>query len=216
MSALYSQLEVEGLILDPGALRQVHRERITTLSNNVLYRKRADDNTVTESCYICLDGWDIGDEVVRLRCECLHWTHEACLAKSVSQTGRCPTCQTSIHRLDDEIGLAKAAAEGDIVAVRLFLEKGTQHSPRDAFGSTPLLQAACQGQQETVHLLLERGASASEQDMHERMALYWATVGGHEKAAEELFLQVADISFTDEKGKTLLHWAVESGSTEKG
>ena len=61
------------------------------------------------------------------------------MAKSVSQTGRYLDCQTSIHRLDDEIGLEKAAAEGDIVAVKLFLEKGTQHSPRDAFGSTPLI-----------------------------------------------------------------------------
>lgn len=132
-----------GLVIDPGALRQVHRERVTTLSNNVSYRKCAEDSTVTESYYICLDGWEIGDEVVRLRCECPYWTHEACWAKSVSQSGRCPTCQTSIHRLDNEIGLAEAAAEGDIVAVRQFLEKGTQYSPRDAIDSTPLLEAAC-------------------------------------------------------------------------
>ena len=72
MSALDSQIEVEGLILDPGALCQVHREWITTLSKNVLYRKCADDSTVTGSCYICRDGWEIGDELVRLRCGCLH------------------------------------------------------------------------------------------------------------------------------------------------
>ncbi|KAI4221327.1 MAG: hypothetical protein L6R40_008641 [Gallowayella cf. fulva] len=112
MSSLDTQMEVEGLIIDPGALRQLYRDRITTLSNNVLYRKSADGSARTESCYICLDGWEIGDEVVRLRCECPHWTHEACLAKSVSQIGRCPTCQASIHLLDDEIGLARAAAQG--------------------------------------------------------------------------------------------------------
>ena len=125
-----------------------------------------------KSCYICLDGWEIGDEVVRLGCEYPHWTHEACLAKSVSQTGRSPTCQTSIYRLDDEIGLAKAAAEGDIAKVRCLLEKDTQHSPRDGIDSTPLLQAALQGHQEIVQLLLEYSASALEQDKHQRTALY--------------------------------------------
>ena len=49
MSALDSQVKVEGLIIDPGALRQVHRDRTTTLPNNVLYRKSADDSTVTEA-----------------------------------------------------------------------------------------------------------------------------------------------------------------------
>ena len=108
----------------------------------MLYRKYTNDYIVTESYYICLDGWEIGDEVVRLRYKCPYWTHEAYLAKSVSQTGRYPTCQTLIYRLDNKIGLVKAAAEGDIVAVRQFLEKGTQHSLRDAIDSTPLLQAA--------------------------------------------------------------------------
>ena len=110
--------------------------------------------------------------MVRLRCECPHWTHEACLAKSVSQTGRSPTCQTSIYRLDDEIGLAKAAAEEDIAKVRCLSEKDTQHSPRDGIDSTTLLQAALQGHQEIVQLLLEYGASALEQDKHQRTALY--------------------------------------------
>lgn len=167
MSALDSQTEVGGLVIDSGALRQVHRESVTTLSNNVSFRKCADYSPVTESFYICLEGWEIGDEVVRLRCECPYWTHETCVAKSVSQTGRRLTCQTSIHRLDDDIGLAEAAAGGDIVAVRQLLEKGTQYSPRDAIDSTPLLQAACQSRQEIVHMLLKRGASASEQDKHE-------------------------------------------------
>ena len=109
---------------------------------------------------------------MRLRCECPHWTHEACLAKSVSQTGRSPTCQTSIHRLDNEIGLAKAAAEGDITKVRYLLEKDTQYSPRDRINSTPLLQAALQGHQEIVQLLLEYGALVLEQDKYQRTTLY--------------------------------------------
>ena len=44
------------------------------------------------------------------------------LPKSVSQAGRCPICQTSIVRSDDEISLARAAAEGYIAEVKSLLE----------------------------------------------------------------------------------------------
>ena len=135
---------------------------MTALPNNVVWRKNADNSTAAESCYICPEGWGIGDEVVRLRCECPHWTHEVCLAKSVAQTGRCPTCQTSIGLLDNEIRLAKAATEGNIAEVRHLLENGIQYSPRDPIDSTPLLQAGRQGHQEVAQLLLEYGASVSE------------------------------------------------------
>jgi hypothetical protein len=49
--------------------------------------------------------------VATLRCECPSWTHEACLAKSVFETGGCPTCRKSIDLIDDETVLAKAAAD---------------------------------------------------------------------------------------------------------
>ena len=92
--------------------------------------------------------------------------HRACLAKSVSQTGRCPTCQTSTIRSDDEISLARAVAEGNIAEVRSLLEQGIQHSPRDLIDSTPLLQAARQGHPKVIQLLLEHGASVLELDRY--------------------------------------------------
>jgi len=183
------QIQVEGLIIHADALRRVHRDSANTLSNTVVHRRNVDGNTAAESYYICLEGWEIGEEMVTLRCECPYWTHEICLAKSVSQTGRCPTCQTSIVRLDDEIGLARVAAEGNIAEVRRLLEKGTQHSPRDPIDSTPLLQAALQGHLWVVQLLLEHGASVSEQDRYQRTALYWASLGGHDRVAEELLCE---------------------------
>ena len=157
---------MEALVIDPGSLRRIHRDSATAPSDNVVCRKNADDSTPAESCYICLEGWEIGDEMVRLRCECLYWIYETCLAKSVSQTGCCPTCQTSVSILDDEIRLAKAATEGNISEMRPLLEKGIQHSPRDPIDSTLLLQAGRQGHQEVVQLLLEYSASVSEQDRH--------------------------------------------------
>ncbi len=58
------------------------------------------------------------------------------------QTGRFPTCQTSNDHWYDEIGLARAAAEGNIAEVTRLLEGGAPHTPRNPIDSTPLLQAA--------------------------------------------------------------------------
>ena len=75
---------MEGLIIDPGALRQFYRDNTTTLSNNVLYRKITDESAITESNHIYLEGWEIRDKEVRLYYKRLYWTHEAYLAKSTS------------------------------------------------------------------------------------------------------------------------------------
>jgi hypothetical protein len=93
---------------------------------------------------------------------CLSWAHEACLAKSVFETGGCPTCRKSISLIDNEIILGQAAADGDAEKLRRLLENGIQHSPRGLFDSTPLLQAAQNGQRGTIRLLLEHGVSVSE------------------------------------------------------
>lgn len=191
--------------MGPGALRRAYRDMTLTLSDTVVYRKNVYANTAAESCYICLKGLEIEEEVVILRCACPYWTHEACLGKSVFETCRCPTCQMSVDLLDDEISLAKAATEGDIAAVRRLLEQGTQHCPRGPVASAPLLQAAGQGHPAIVQLPLENGASVSEHDRYQRKALYWASIGGHKSAAEELLSRGADTSNTDEKGQTLLH-----------
>lgn len=150
---------MEGIVFDVSALRRDYRDSITQLSNTAVHRKNVDDDIVAESCYICLRGWEIGEEVTTLRCECSSYAHEACLAKSVFETGDCPTCRKSIFLIDDEIILGQAAADGDTEKLRRLLENGIQRSPRGLFDSTPLLQAAQNGQRETIRLLLEHGAS---------------------------------------------------------
>ena len=99
---------MEGIILDVSALRRDYRDIITQLSNTDVHRKNVDNGMLAESCYICLRGWEIGEEVSTIRCECASWAHEACLAKSVFKTGGCPTCWRSIFLIDDEIVLARA------------------------------------------------------------------------------------------------------------
>jgi ankyrin repeat protein len=108
------------------------------------------------------------------------------LAKSVFETGSCPTCRKSIFLIDDEIVLGQVAADRDAEKLRRLLENGIQHSPRGLFNSTPLLQAAQNSQREAIRLLPEHGASISEQDAFQRTALHFASAGGHAEAADEL------------------------------
>ncbi len=82
------------------------------LTPTVVHRRNVDGNQAAESCCICLEVLEIGEEMVMLLCECPYWTHEACLAKSVFETCRCPTCQTSVDLLDDKISIAPEAADG--------------------------------------------------------------------------------------------------------
>ncbi|KFY02487.1 hypothetical protein V490_00484, partial [Pseudogymnoascus sp. VKM F-3557] len=189
-------------------------DSITLLSNSAVHRKYVDDSLLGKECYICMGSWQIGEEVATLRCECPSWTHEACLAKSVFQTGGCPTCRKSIDLIDDETVLATAAANGDTEKVIWQLDNGIQHSPRGYFDSTPLLRAAEHGHRDTIRLLLKKGASISEQDSYQRTALHWASVGGHAEAAEELLSQGADMSPLNKKEQTYLHLAVQSTSVE--
>ncbi|KFY84752.1 hypothetical protein V500_09015 [Pseudogymnoascus sp. VKM F-4518 (FW-2643)] len=132
-------------VLDVSTLRKAYRDRITRSSNSAVYRKNVDDGMLAGDCYICMRCWQIGEEVATLRCECLSWTHKACLAKSVFQTGGSPTCGNSVDLIDDETVLATAAAKGDSEKVRLQLENGIQQSPRDILDLTPLLRTAQHG-----------------------------------------------------------------------
>ena len=121
----------------------------------VVHRRNVDCSTAAESCCICLEGWEIGEEMVTLRCECTHWTHEACLAKSVFETGCCPTCQTSVVDLDDE---------GNIADVRRLLEKGTQYSLQGG-----IRERRCIGHQWVVMGVPWRSFFCEEQIIRPRM-----------------------------------------------
>jgi hypothetical protein len=58
---------MEGIVFDASALRRDYRDSITQLSNTAVHRKNVDDDTIAESCYICLRGWESGEEVTTLR-----------------------------------------------------------------------------------------------------------------------------------------------------
>jgi hypothetical protein len=132
-------LSIEGTLLDAGALRSTYRNGITELPDSSVHRKIIDDSTIAEPCPICLQNGDIGVEMVMLRCECPHWGHESCMAKSVFETGGCPTCRAPQFSFDTIELLSTACTHGDIEKARHLLESGTYHSSRDIFNGTPLI-----------------------------------------------------------------------------
>ena len=122
-----SQVRMDALFIDPRALRRAYRDTTLKLSDTAVHRRNVDGNTAAESCCICLEGLEIGEEVVIVSLVDLSAVFETC---------RCLTYQTSVDLLDAEISLAKAAARGNIADVGRLVEQGTQHSPRNAIDST--------------------------------------------------------------------------------
>jgi hypothetical protein len=47
--------------------------------------------------HLRMDDWHLDEEMVRLKCECPHWCHEACLAPAVFQTSGCPYMQNTYY-----------------------------------------------------------------------------------------------------------------------
>ena len=133
---------MEGTFFDAGVLRSTYRDRITELPDSSIHRKIIDGSTIAEPCPICRQSGDAGMEMVMLRCECPHWAHESCMAKSIFETGGCPTCRAPQFSFDTELLLSNACTNGDIGKVRHLLESGTYHSSRDIFDGTPLIRVA--------------------------------------------------------------------------
>ena len=90
-------------------LRTATRDVITQISDSAVDRKKVDDSMLPGECFICGQGWKIEEEMVTLRCECKSWTHEACMPKSVFETGGCPTCRKSIFLIHGVFILVEAA-----------------------------------------------------------------------------------------------------------
>ena len=94
-----------------------YRDSITTLSDTALYQAfvwRAER---------------LGRNTVKLRCECLLWTHEG-LTKAAFETGRCPICGTSMLALGNEIVLECAATNGIWAKSQAHFNKVFSPSPR--------------------------------------------------------------------------------------
>ncbi len=107
------------------------------------------------------------------------------------------------------------ARDGDIFAVRYFLEAGMSPDAPDPEGRTALVAAADKGRLEIVQLLLDRGAKVDFRDGKYRATpLIWASLGGHEPVAQLLLARGADPKAKQQQGVDALIAAAARGRTK--
>jgi len=108
--------------------------------------------------------------------------------------------------------IRKAVRDGNIEAVKQYLDAGTDVNAKDENGVTPLHQAAFYGQKEVVELLIAKGADVNAKEEDGWTPLHFAAMEGHTKVAELLITAGADVNakFYDE---TPLDWAIKRKQT---
>jgi ankyrin repeat protein len=89
--------------------------------------------------------------------------------------------------------LEQAVRRGDLAAVRLALEAGTDVDARDAQGQSALMLAAHRGDLALVELLLAQGADPDQRAKYGLSALMLAALAGHEAVARALARAGADL-----------------------
>jgi ankyrin repeat protein len=108
-----------------------------------------------------------------------------------------------------------AAREGDLAAVKAFVEKDPgQIAALNASGSTPLIVAASGGHVPVISFLLEKGADIQAVNKWGRTALHYAVSGEHLEAVKLLLEKGADVNGNKDFPYTPLHLASDKGSEE--
>lgn len=88
----------------------------------------------------------------------------------------------------------RAAATGDVEAVRDLVRAGTDLDARDRYGQTGLMLAAQHGHREVVALLVASGAALDVTAKYGLTALMLAIVAGHADVARVLVRAGADLA----------------------
>ncbi len=106
-----------------------------------------------------------------------------------------------------------AANQGDVEALRVFLDKGTDIEER-RLNVTPLFTAAFRDQTETAALLIDRGADIEARCPYGWTPLHWCAFLDHEDTATLLLSAGADANVTTTCAEELtpLHMAVGRGN----
>lgn len=62
---------------------------------DVFPEAKATQNDVGKQCMICLEDYNIGDEIVTITC--MHRYHKACVAPWISNSPTCPVCKADVR-----------------------------------------------------------------------------------------------------------------------
>ena len=102
-----------------------------------------------------------------------------------------------------------AARQGDLEALKLHIQKGTNLNEVDRYGFSPLKCAIEPGHTDAVKLLLDGGADPNIKDRSGASALMTAAGRGHVEIVKLLLAKGADVNSRDNRQATALHSAVQ-------
>ena len=122
-----------------------------------------------------------------------------------------------LHREDDRAvhAIHRAAARGDVEAVRQCLDAGVDVDRFDFIGWTPLVHAALGGHVAVMDVLLSAGADPERSSPGGgHRALHWAAGCGHVEAVDALLVRGAGVDARDGMGLTPLLHACRSTKQE--
>jgi|SRR5208337_3485210 len=121
------------------------------------------------------------------------------------------TLKSWIREKSDGEEAIKAAAEGNLSAIKRFIANGIDVNVKDNDGWTGLMSASQYGRREVVELLLARGANINAKDEWGRTPLHLASGNGHKDVAELLLTNQANVNAKANDGETPLHLAALNG-----
>lgn len=107
-----------------------------------------------------------------------------------------------------------AAKIGDVIAIRILIEKGARINAKDVNGMTPLHHAAYSGHLFAVKILLQYKADINAQEKRGITILQAAICNSQIIIMQELLIHSLNINATDVRGWTALHWAARQGLTQ--
>ncbi|XP_030628266.1 ankyrin repeat domain-containing protein 2 [Chanos chanos] len=111
----------------------------------------------------------------------------------------------------DTADFLKAATEGNLKVIEMFLENGGDPNICDEFRKTALHRASLEGHVKIVELLLDKGADINFKDRLDCRAVHWACRGGSLGALKVLQSRGADLNVRDTLMSTPLHVATRTG-----
>ena len=98
-----------------------------------------------------------------------------------------------------------AAGNGNLAAVKQYLQDGADVNARAKDGRTPLIFAARDGRLDVVKYLVDKGADVNAKDKKGWTPLMWATDEGYLDVVEFLVAKEADINVMDRQYDAFLH-----------
>ena len=102
------------------------------------------------------------------------------------------------------VDIHMAALQGDVVAIRLHIEAGSDLNEKDPYGSTPLIIAATFGKTEVAKALIDAGADLNITNNDGGTALHTAAFLCRPEIVKALLEHGADKSLKDGYGNTPL------------